>query len=231
MRFKDFITRQRVAIFIIGVALFTLSLLIAHAAGLSSLWGDLSVDLAASSVTIIFTALIIDYLGLKEQSNRTKNVASLGEEEIRATCYRIKMRLAWLFGLEREILYSARQDIATRQDVQEFLEYASKIVDDYLQDNKFTDKATKVDVKSLPRYMERLEMAQAELEQTLILYEYVIPLPIRERVLKLRSELQTSDRLLGFIEDFNDLNKSNFSLIRFTAQSVYDALQEVLDIM
>jgi hypothetical protein len=221
MKFKAFISRQRLAIFIVGLAVFILSIIISNLSGFASLWGELFVDLAASSVTIIFTALIIDYLSLKEQSNKTKNAASLANEEIKASCFRIKTSLAWL----------DRDDISSISDVRDYLESASKIVDDYLSEHSLTDKNTPIDKKALPRYIDRLQSAQSDLEQTLILYEFAMPLNIREQVLKLRRELQLSERLVGFIDDYDSLSESNISMIRVTAQSVYGSLKETLSLL
>jgi hypothetical protein len=231
MKFKAFISRQRLAIFIVGLAVFILSIIISNLSGFASLWGELFVDLAASSVTIIFTALIIDYLSLKEQSNKTKNAASLANEEIKASCFRIKTSLAWLFGLERRNIDLDRDDISSISDVRDYLESASKIVDDYLSEHSLTDKNTPIDKKALPRYIDRLQSAQSDLEQTLILYEFAMPLNIREQVLKLRRELQLSERLVGFIDDYDSLSESNISMIRVTAQSVYGSLKETLSLL
>ena len=70
MHFKEFITRQRVIIVIVGIATFVIALFFSHLIGFSTLGGALFVNLAASSITIVFTALIIDYLGLKEASDK-----------------------------------------------------------------------------------------------------------------------------------------------------------------
>ena len=77
MRFKEFITRQRVAIFVVGLIVFAISILVSHVAGFETMLGELSIDLAASALTIIFTALIIDYLGVREKASKTKNAAAL----------------------------------------------------------------------------------------------------------------------------------------------------------
>jgi hypothetical protein len=227
VQFKEFITHQRVAIFIVGVATFTASLLVAHFAGFSTLWGELFIDLAASSVTIVFTALIIDYLRIREQSSKTKNAAGLAEDEIKATCFRIKWRLARLFGLERR--NSGRDNISNRQEAQDYLNRVTNEVDSYLSQHSFVKDKTAVNEKTFPQYLERLQSAQNELEQVLVLYEYALPYSLRERVLSLRSELQVSERVLGFIDASESLSKANLSLIRVTAQSVYGAVEEVLE--
>jgi hypothetical protein len=227
MRFKEFITQQRATIFIVGIVIFTAALSIAHLAGYSMLWGALFVDLAASSVTIVFTALIIDYLGLKEQSSKTQNAAGLAEDELKATCFRIKWRLARLFGLERH--GSNRDNISNRHEAKEYLDKVRNEVDNYLSQINFGAAKLSVDVKTFPQYLERLQLAQTELEQTLILYEYAMSYSLRERVLALRSELQIADHVLGFIDTSESLNQANLSLIRVTAQSVYEAVEAVLE--
>lgn len=227
MQFKDFITQQRVTIFIVGIATFVVSLLISHVTGFATLWGELFIDLAASSVTIVFTALIIDYLRLKEQSNKTQNAAGLAEDEIKATCFRIKWRLARLFGLERR--NSGRDNISDRQEAKEYLDRVTSEVDDYLSQHSFVKDKTHVNEKAFPQYLERLQIAQTELEQVLVLYEYALPYTLRERVLALRSELQVAERVLGFIDTSDSLTKANFSLVRVTAQAVYEAVETVLE--
>lgn len=225
MQFKEFITRQRAAIFIVGIATFIASLLISHVIGFASLWGELFIDLAASSVTVIFTALIIDYLGLKERSNKTQNAAGLAEDEIKATCFRIKWRLARLLGLERR--NSGRDNISNRQEAREYFDRVTTEVDNYLSKHKFVSDKT-VNEKAFPQYMERLQSAQAELEQTLTLYEYALSYSLREQILALRSELQIAERILGFIDTSEPLTKANLSLIRITGQSIYEAVEAVL---
>lgn len=227
MQFKEFITQQRVAIFILGVLTFIVSLAISNSIGFDSLWGELFIDLAASSVTIVFTALIIDYLRLREQSSKTVNAAGLAEDEIKATCFRIKWRLARLFGLERR--NSGRDNISSRQEAQQYLQRVTEEVNHYLSNKSLTEKKTDVDEKMFPQYLERLQSAQTELEQVLVLYEYALPYSLMERVLSLRSELQISERVLGFIDTSEPLSKSNISLIRVTAQSVYEAVESVLE--
>jgi hypothetical protein len=225
VQFKEFISRQRLAIFILGIATFIASLLVSHAIGFNSLWGELFVDLAASSVTIVFTSFIIDYLGLREQSSKTKNAASLAEEEIRAACYRIKWRLARLLGLEQA--GAGRDNISNRQEAREYLEEVTKEVDKYLSAKNFNDGRITVDQSAFQKYIERLQSSQNELEQTLILYEYALSYSLREHVLALRSELQIAERLLGFI-DSSELNEANLSLIKVSAQSVYEGVEAVL---
>jgi len=227
MHFKEFITRQRLMIFFVGIATFTVALFFSHLIGFSSLWGTLLVDLAASSMTIIFTALIIDYLGLKEASDKTQNAAGLAEDEIKTTCFRIKWRLARLFGLER--YSSIRDHIGNHQEAIDYLDEITISVSNYLARLDFINDKTPINGKAFAKYTEHLGLAQTELEQVLILYEYAMSFSFRERVLALRKELQVSEQLLGFIDTETSLNGSNLSLIRITAQSIYDAIEAVLE--
>jgi hypothetical protein len=227
MTFKDFITRQRGAIFVLGLATFIVSLVIAHIKGYATLSGALFIDLAASATTIVFTALIIDYLGVRERSNKTRNAAGLAEDEIKATCFRVKWRMARLFGLKRR--ETARDNISNREQAREYLDRAGQEVDEYLNTHHLASKETPVVASMLPKYLERLEIARTELEQTLLLYEYAMPYTLRERVLNLRSELQVADNILGFIDFSEELNKANTSLVRILSQSVYDGIEEVLE--
>jgi hypothetical protein len=227
MHFKDFITKQRVGIVVIGLAIFTISLFVAHKRGYNTLWGELFVDLAASAVTVIFTALIIDYLGVREENNKTKSAAGLAEDEIKATCFRIKWRMARLFGLERREL--ARDSISNREQAREYLERAGEEVNSYLENHNVADGDTPIRTPQFPRYLERLETARTELEQTLMLYEYAMSYSLRERVLSLRSELQVADNILGFIDYSEKLSNANISLIRVLSQSIYTAMEEVLE--
>jgi hypothetical protein len=226
MRFKDFVTVQRASIFIVGIAFFIVSLIISHLIGFDSLWGELFVDLAASAVTVIFTALIIDYLNLKERTNKTQNAASLAEDEIRATCFRTNWRLARLFGLERR--GSARDNVSNREEARHYLDTATDEVSDYLTHLDFSSGKTAVNTQAFQKYLDRLQSSQTELEQVLVLYEYALPFDLREKVLTLRSELQLAERLLGFIDTSEPFNRANHSLIRVTAQSVYSAIQGIL---
>jgi hypothetical protein len=227
VQFKEFITKQRVLILNVGVATFIVSLIIAHLVSFKTLWGSLFINLAASAVTIVFTALIIDYLGLKEQSVRTQRAAELAEDEIKVVCSRIKWRLARLFGLERR--NSGRENISSRQEARTYLEEVTSEVDDYLMTHSLMSEQTSINEKTFPRYLELLQSAQNELEQTLLLYEYALSYSLRERILALRRELQVAERILGFIDTSDSLNESNISLIRVTGQSVYEAVIEVLD--
>jgi hypothetical protein len=227
MSFKDFITRQRVGIFVIGLAVFVVSIATALLTGFATLWGEMFIDLAASAITVIFTALIIDYLGVREESNKTKNAAGLAEDEIKATCFRVKWRMARMFGMERR--QSGRDNISNRKEARDYLETVSLDVTKYLETHGMIDNHTPLDESVLPRYLERLQFAKTELEQTLILYEYAMSYSLRERVLSLRSELQIADNVLGFIDFSEKLNMANVSLIRILSQSVYDEIEVVLE--
>jgi hypothetical protein len=226
MRFKDFVTLQRAGIFVIGFVTFGVSLVIAHATGFATLWGALFIDLAASATTVVFTALIIDYLGVREKDSKTKSAAGLAEDEIKATCFRVQWRMARLFGLKRQT--SRRDDISNRQEAREYLDNAVNEVGHYLETNSLMSKDTALDASILPKYLERLQTARTELEQTLILYEYAMDYSLRERILNLRSELQVADNILGFIDFSEKLNKSNISLIRVLSKSIYDEMEKVL---
>jgi hypothetical protein len=227
MRFKDFITRQRVGVLIIGIVAFLASLLAAHVDGPTTLAGALFIDLAASATTVVFTALIIDYLSVREESNKTQSAAGLAEDEINATCFRIRWRMARLFGLERH-LTGIREHISSREEVRDYLEEVRGEVDEHLSSYDMLDKDTPLDSTQLQRYLERLQTARTELEQTLMLYQYAMGYSLRERVLNLRSELQIADNILGFIDFSDDLNDANISLIRILSQSIYDGIEEVL---
>jgi DNA repair exonuclease SbcCD ATPase subunit len=227
MKFKEFITRQRVSILVVGGLTFVVSLLIAHLINFRTLWGDLFIDLAASAVTIVFTALIIDYIGAKEQSVKTQNAAELAEDEIKITCSRIKWRLAQLFGLQRR--KDSRQNISSQEEARAYLQSRTDEVDEYLETHRLMSEETILDPKAFQPYMDRLQSAQNELEQTLLLYEYALSYTLRERILALRREIQTAERVLGFIDTTESLNKNNRSLIRVTAQSVYEGILIVLD--
>jgi len=226
MRFKDFVTLQRAGIFVIGFVTFGVSLGIAHITGFATLWGALFIDLAASATTVVFTALIIDYLGVREENSRTRNAAGLAEDEIKATCFRVKWRMARLFGLKRQ--GSSRDNISSREEAREYLDNAGSEVDEYLETHSLMSKDTPLDTAGLPKYLERLELARADLEQTLILYEYAMAYSLRERILNLRSELQVAENILGFIDFSEELNKANISLIRILSKSIYDEIEQVL---
>ena len=227
MTFKDFISRQRVGIFVIGIALFFVSLLMAHITGHDTLWGALFIDLAASATTVVFTALIIDYLGVRERSSRTKNAAGLAEDEITATCFRVKWRIARLFGLKRR--ESARDNISNRDQARHYLQRAGQEVDEYLSKHTPVKDSTPLDASQLEKYLERLEIARTELEQTLLLYEYAMSYSLRDQILNLRSELQVADNILGFIDFSEELSEANTSLVRILSQSVYDSVEAVLE--
>jgi hypothetical protein len=227
MKFKDFITRQRVAIFIIGLVTFVVSLIVAQHRGFATLWGELFVDLAASSITVIFTALIIDYLGVREESSKTKNASSLAEDEIKATCFRVKGRMARLFGQQRE--GSGRDNISNRKEARDYVENMRQEVNAYLETHNRMNNDTPLQADLLPKYLERLQVARTELEQTLVLYQYAMSYSLREEVLSLRSELQVADNILGFIDFSEELNEANISLIRILSQSIYDAVESVLE--
>lgn len=226
MRFKDFVTTQRAAIFIVGISFFIVSFTASHIIGLDSLWGELFIELAASAITIVFTALIIDYLNIKERTNKTQNAASLAEDEIRATCFRTNWRLARLFGLKRR--GSARDQVSTREQARHYLDTVTDEVSDYLAHLDFANSKTAVNTEAFQRYLDRLQSSQTELEQVLVLYEYALPFDLREKVLNMRSELQLAERLLGFIDTSEPFNRANLSLIRVTSQSVYTATQGIL---
>jgi hypothetical protein len=226
MRFKDFISRQRITIFVLGVVAFVVTLLAAHAIGSNSIWSELYVDLAASSFTIIFTSFIIDYLSLREKSSLTQSAADLAEDEIRATCFRINVRLARLFGMTS--FDYGRDNISDRQQARQYLDKLTQNVNNYLSQIDFSDDKHKINKDDFQKYLDRLQSAQSELEQALILYGYALSYSLRERILSLRSEMQIADRLLGFIDASDNLNDSNLSLISVTSQSVYDAVEEVL---
>jgi hypothetical protein len=213
-------------IFIFGILAFVVSFIIAHIIGNNSLWSELFIDLAASALTVVFTALIIDYLNLREHSTKTQNAAVLAEDEIQATCYRIKWRLARLFGLDRSD--SDSNNISNREEAREYLKNVTARVDDFLSKRNLLDQDSLVHMEAFQRYLDRLQSSQLELEQTLILYEYALTYRLREQVLNLRSELQIAERLLGFVDTSESLNDANLSLVRVTAQSIYDAVEGVL---
>jgi hypothetical protein len=227
LRFKDFITRQRAGIFIVGLVTFTILIATAQLMGFATLWGELLVDLSGSAITVIFTALIIDYLGVREESNKTKNAAGLAEDEIKATCFRVEWRMARMFGMERR--QSDRSNISNRKEAKDFLDTVSTDVTAYLGTHSMVDDHTPLDPSVLPKYSERLQFAKTELEQTLLLYEYAMSYSLRERVLNLRTELQIADNILGFIDYTEQLNEANISLIRILSQSIYGAIEQVLE--
>jgi hypothetical protein len=225
MRFKDFITRQRATIFLVGLIVFAISILTSLKTGFATMWGELFIDLAASAITIIFTSLIIDYLSVREKASKTKNAAGLAEEEIRVTCFRMKWSMARLFGLERQL--SGRNKISNRTEAREYLDRVGQEVTTYLKTKSMEDAP--LVVSRLPKYLERLQTARIELEQTLILYEYAMDYRLKERVLNLRTELQISENILGFIDFSEDLNEANISLIRIQSQAVSDEIERVLE--
>lgn len=224
MSFKNFITRQRVAIFLVGLLVFIVTLIIATVTGYQTQWGELSIDLAASAVTVIFTSLIIDYLNAREKVSKTKSATTLAEEEIRVCCFRIKWSMARLFGLERQ--RSGRNKISNRTEAREYLDKVGHEVTNYLKTNSI-EKAP-LQESRFQKYLDRLQTARTELEQTLILYEYAMDYGLKERVLHLRTELEISENLLGFIDFSESLNEANVSLIRVQSQTLYDEIENVL---
>jgi hypothetical protein len=227
MHFKDFITRQRVGIVVAGFAIFVIALLAAKATHYEHMTGALFTDLAASAITVIFTALVIDYLSVREEHDKTRNAAGLAEDEIAATCFRMQWRMARLFGLEPRQT-GGREHISNRDEARDYLEEVRQEVDSYLDSIDLTDTATPLNADSLPKYLERLQAARTELEQTLLLYEYAMSYSLRERVLGLRSELQVAENILGFIDFTEKLNEANESLVRITSKAIHDAIADVL---
>jgi predicted nuclease with TOPRIM domain len=202
--------------------------MIAQATGYSTISGALFIDLAASATTVVFTALIIDYLGVREEASKTKNAAGLAEDEIRATCFRVKWRMARMFGLQRNRVME-RENISNRQEAKEYLDKAEQEVNDYLKKHNLLSSETSIDNEKFAKYLERLESARSELEQTLVLYQYAMSYSLRERALSLRTELQIADNVLGFIDSSEELNDANKSLIRVLSKSIYDAIEILLE--
>lgn len=227
MRFKDFITKQRVGILIIGLVLFAVCTLAAHSVGLDTLPGELCIDLAASAITVVFTALVIDYINAREEANKTKPAAGLAEDEIRATCFRIKWRMGRLFGMTRSHA-RRRENISDRSEAREYFNAAEEEVNKYLEEHSMVDENTPLESANLSRFLERLEDARTELEQTLVLYQYALSYSLRERVLELRAELQIADNILSFIDFSDELNEAHVSLIRVLSKSIYESIQAVL---
>lgn len=226
MKFKDFITRQRLTIFIAGVVVFVITLIIAHHSGASSETGTLFINLAASSVTIISTALILDFLNAKERHSKTEPAAKLAKDEVRNICYRMEISIARLYGLKRTA--GARENISNHEEARQYLQKLTDEVGDYLSRKDIFDANTSLSTEALRNYLERLQQSLIDLEQTLILYEYALSYKLRESILILRSELQIVERLLGFMDTSVPLNKANLSLISITSQSVYEATESVL---
>jgi hypothetical protein len=227
MTFKDFITRQRLIIFLIGILTFFVSLALSNIIGIAHLWGELFVDLSASALTIIFTVFIIDYLSLKERSEQTSSAANLAEDEIRSICMRIRWNIARLFGYKPEGFN--RESIANRNEAGKYLDKLTVQVDKYLSEAwDDGNKDSHITEDSLQRYIDRLQAARNELEQTLIVYEYALPFSLREAILGLRSELQITDRLLNFIDTSTSLNDANYSLVRVSSKAVYEAIENIL---
>ncbi len=159
-------------------------------------------------------------------SYKTKNAAGLAEDEISDTCFRIKWRLARLFGLEsRE---TGREHISNHQEAITYLNDVTVEVNNYLSQHHFIKDQTPVTENEFPAYLGRLQMAQTELEQALILFEYATSFILKERTLALRQELQVAERILGFIDTSKPLSKANLSIIRITGQSIYDAIEDLL---
>ena len=92
----------------------------------------------------------------------------------------MKWRLARLFGWERS--GAERDNISNREEAREYLENVTNEVDTYLSQYDFVKDKTRVKADAFPQYLERLQSAQAELEQDLILYEYALSYSLRERV-------------------------------------------------
>lgn len=226
MTFKQFITRQRVIIFVIGIVLFTISFLIARRFGYASLWGGLFDSLAASSITIVFTALIIDYLGAKEEAGKISEAAMLAEEEINSICSRIEWQIARLFGLEPNL--AERESISNHQEAITYIERSNTRVQSFLSALDFGERHAHLNEMVLDRFAERLQQMQGHLEQTLVLYEYALAHELRVSALTLRRELQTTERLLSFIDFGEPLSKENESLVRFAAAEVHQAAQAAL---
>lgn len=226
MTFKQFITRQRVIIFVVGILLFIFSFLLARRFGYNSLGGSLCDSLAASSITIVFTALIIDYLGVKEEAGKISEAATLAEEEINSICSRIEWQIARLFGLERNP--TERESISNHDEAITYIQRNNARVQTFLSTLDFNEKHVHLNEMVLSRFAERLQQMQARLEQTLVLYQYALAHDFRVSVLTLRRELQTTERLLSFIDFSEPLSDENESLIRFAATEIHQAAQTAL---
>jgi hypothetical protein len=226
MTFKQFITRQRVAIFLIGLVLFTVSFLVAHWFSNGSLWGGLFDNLAASSITIVFTALIIDYLGAREEAGKISEAAALAEEEINSICSRVEWQIARLFGVKPNL--AERETISNHDEALRYIQRNHERVQSFLSTLDFNEQHDHLNEAVLDRFAERLQLLQSQLEQTLVLYEYALAHDFRVSALTLRRELQTTERLLSFIDFSESLSEQNESLIRFAAEEVHKAVQATL---
>lgn len=227
MTFKQFITRQRVIIFIIGIVLFSVSLFVAHWLGYTSLPGALATNLAASSVTIVLTALIIDFLGVREAASKISDVAALAEEEIYSICSRAEWQIAQLFGLKRDA--TERNVISTREEARAYIQKNNELVQSFLSNIDFNQKVSNFNEDTLNKFTDRLQHIQTQLEETLVLYEYALAYDFRARALALRQELRTTERLFSFI-DFSGLGEENDSLVRLTMAELHDAAQDILSV-
>jgi hypothetical protein len=225
--FKQFITRQRVTIFVIGILSFTVSFLIARWFSYETLWGGLFDNLAASSITIVFTALIIDYLSAREEASKTSDAATLAGEEIHSICSRVEWQIARLFGLDPN--RAERESISNHEEAITYIQKNNGRVQSFLSGLDFDEKHDHLNESVLNRFAERLQQSQAQLEQTLVLYEYALAHDFRVSALTLRRELQVTERLLGFVDFSESLSEENESLIRFIASEVHQAAQAVLE--
>jgi hypothetical protein len=226
MKLKDFITSQRVGIFAIGLIAFALSLLTARRIGYTTIWGELLIDLASAAITVIFTTLIIDYLGVREELSKTRNATGLAEDEIKSICFRLKWRMARLYSMKRDGIN--RDEIESREQARDYLKRAEQDVNTHLEKRPFENTVKPLDASALPKFLERLQRAKEELEQTLLLYEYAMGYTLRERVLTLRTELQIADNILGFLDVSDTPSDAATAMIRVLSASIYDATESVL---
>jgi hypothetical protein len=195
--------------------LFTISFLVAYQFSYGSLWGSLFDNLAASSITIVFTALIIDYLGAREEASKISQAVTLAEEEISSICSRIEWQIARLFGLKPNL--AERDTISNHEEAISYIQRNNKRVQSFLSTLDFNEEHDHLNEAVLVRFAERLQQVQGQLEQTLVLYEYALAHDFRVSALTLRRQLQTTERLLSFIDFSEPLSEENESLIRFTA--------------
>lgn len=221
MKLQGFFTKQRYIILGAGLVLFIVFLSLAFAFGHATELGVLFIDLSSSAVTIILTALAIEYFQFREQADKTHHVASIAEEEIQAICYRVRLATAKLCGYKEK---PGDQDkLGSLDDVEQYLKNSTDNINRFYDKGKFTVTAT-----SVAEFRHTSLKLQSEIEQGITLFGYALPYSLQAHVLALRSSLQIAARAMGFMHEAGSINKQHQQLVRELSQDMYKAVQAVL---
>lgn len=218
-----FFTKERKIIIFVGLILFLFFAILGLGNYLPEKYNDLSINLAASSITILFTALFVDYQNHKSFEKRIRLITKSGIRKIDNLLSKLEIEISTFTGFKINTEDDASKPLDLLKKVKKNIKEHLKSLELTKNKNNIVQKTHKK--REIDNLLNNINVLSVDLQSIIDIYSSALPHKIYERSVLLGDGL---DRVKAASEIYSkQKDKSDVFLLSATLWSLTQKIIQI----